>query len=586
VNRAVVIAIAIAVSLPALAGPPIRRGTQLPSPLTFPSENRRAPGLGATAQAAPVIPPARPKEAVLAVPQAPPPKEQVARIVEAAPKRPAQRVLHAAPGLEPQMKQALLDAINAETLDGAELGFFAMRVNDGAVVAEHGAGSLINPASNAKLITAAALLDTLHAEYRFKTEYFVQGNLRDGVLHGNLVVKGYGDPTIVSERLARVANELYLFGVERITGGIIVDGSYFDGVDEARGWETEEAPDRAYAAAVSALSVNFNATAVYVRPTSDGRPAIVQVDPPCEQVVLRGEILTERLGRGVHVVSQKDKSESGQEQTLLTVEGSVGAREAPFRSYRRVYAPLKHFGSTLVYFLRQRGVKVGQTVVEGTVPDGARLILVDRSPPLSEIVADLNHYSNNIIAETLIKALGAEVMGAPGTFDNGLAVARRFLEEKVGFVPGTYTFDNGSGLNDVNRFTARQMVKLLSYMSKDFESGTEYIASLAVAGTQGTIGFRMRDTPAERHLRAKTGTLRGVSALSGYVVEPDGDIVAFSFLSQGFNKGASPVWQVQNAIGIAFASGGAWRPDDEPIEVAETVSVRPATTERAPGGAP
>jgi D-alanyl-D-alanine carboxypeptidase/D-alanyl-D-alanine-endopeptidase (penicillin-binding protein 4) len=509
------------------------------------------------------------------------------------PPRPPPRVLTAAPGLEPQLKEALVEAINDPALDEADFGFMAVRLKDGAVLAETGSDTLINPASNAKLITAAAALDTLHAEFRYKTEYYVQGVLKDGTLQGNLVVKGFGDPTIVSERLMRVANELYLFGVERITGSVIVDGSYFDGNEEARGWELEEAPDRAYAAPISALSVNYNATAIYVRPGQAGAPATVKIDPPCEHVVLEGEVLTEKLGRGVKVFSQKDTSEDGKDQTLITIEGAVGAREAPFRMYRRVYAPLKHFGSVLTYFLQQRGVKMKHSVIEGKVPDGARLILVDRSPTLTEIVADLNHYSNNIIAETLIKTMGAEVMGAPGTFENGQIVARRFLEEKVGLQPGSYVFDNGSGLNDVNRFTARQIIKLLAYMSHDFEGGTEYTASLAVAGTQGTIGFRMRDTPAQRHLRAKTGTLRGVSALSGYVVEPDGDVVAFSTLSQGFKNGARSIWKVQNAIGVAFASGGRFDPEGEgEAEEGETVSDASATTtdpkpiEMSPGGAP
>lgn len=503
--------------------------------------------------------------------------------------RPAPRVLTAAPGLEAPLKAALTEAINAPALDNADFGFLAVRMKDGAVLAESGGDALINPASNAKLITAAAAFDTLHAEYRFKTEYFVQGTLKDGTLHGNLVVKGYGDPTIVSERLVRVANELYLFGVEKITGSVVVDGSWFDDVEEARGWEIEEAPDRAYAAPVSALAVNYNATSIFVRPTEPGQPAVVRVDPPCEHVVLEGTLMSERYGRGVRVYSQKDRSADGKDQTLLTVEGSVGFREAPFRMYRRVYEPLKHFGSTLVYFLQQRGVKVRHSVVEGRVPDGARLILVDRSPALTEIVSDLNHYSNNIIAETLVKAMGAEVMGAPGSFESGLAVARRFLEEKVGIEPGTYVFDNGSGLNDVNRFTPRQLVRLLQYMDRNFEGGVEYAASLAVAGTQGTIGFRMRDTPAERHLRAKTGTLRGVSALSGYVVQPGGEVVAFAILSQGFKNGASSIWKVQNAIGVALASGGRWRPEDE-VESEEGEAVSDASPSRpvemAPGGAP
>lgn len=507
------------------------------------------------------------------------------------PPRPPPRVLGASGGVDARLKASLTEAINEPALDGADLGVLAVRLRDGVVLGEVDADRLINPASNAKLVTAAAALHTLHAEYRFKTEYFVNGTLKDGTLFGNLVVKGYGDPTIVSERLMRVANELYLFGVERITGGIIVDGSWFDGVDEARGWEIEEAPDRAYAAAVTALAVNFNATSLYVRPTEPGKPAIVLVDPPSEQVVLEGVVMTEQLGSGLKAFSKKDESDDGKQITLLTVEGSVGARQSPFRTYRRVYAPLRHFGSTLVYFLQQRGVKVQHRIMEGPVPDGARLILVDRSPPLTEIVSDLNHYSNNIIAETLIKAMGAEVHGAPGSFDNGLKVARAFLEEQVGFQPGTYTFDNGSGLNDVNRFTARQMVRLLTFMLRDVEGGAEYTASLAVAGTQGTIGFRMRDTPAERRLRAKTGTLRGVSALSGYVADPAGELIAFSVLSQNIQDRVSGVWQVQNAIGAALASNGTWKPEPEATEVSEGEAVSDASPtaqkpEAAPGGAP
>ncbi len=511
--------------------------------------------------------------------------------VEEPEQRPAPRVLTTTAGLDAHLKEQLVTAINDAALDGADLSFVAQRLKDGKVLAEHGGDTLVNPASNAKLITSAAALDALHPEFRFKTEYYVQGVLRDGTLHGNLVVKGYGDPSIVSERLMRVANELYLFGVERITGSVIVDGSYFDDNEEARGWELEESPDRAYAAPVSALEVNYNATAIYVRPGTElGAPAIVHVDPPCEEVVLKGDVITDRFGRGVRVVSQKDKSEDGKDITALTVEGTVGMRQSPFRMYRRVYSPLKHFGSVLTYFLQQRGVHMRHSVIEGHVPDGARLILVDRSPRLTEVVANMNHYSNNIMAETLIKAMGAEVMGTPGTFENGLAVAHRFLETKVGFKPRSYTFDNGSGLNDVDRFTSREIVTLLGYMSRDFETGTEYASSLAVAGTQGTIGFRMRDTPAERRLRAKTGTLHGVSALSGYVVQPSGDVVAFSILAMGFKKGVSPIWKVQNTIGVALASDGKWHPEDEEDggEEGETVSdASPAhSSEPSPGGAP
>lgn len=483
--------------------------------------------------------------------------------------RPPPRTVTTSPKLPPALASALNTALNDEALDNVDTGFVVTDLETGEVLAESGGDLLINPASNAKMVTSAAVLDVLKPEYRFKTEYYVQGTIKDGTLFGNLVVKGYGDPTIVSERLAKVANELYLFGLEKITGNVIVDDSFFDANEEARGWELEEAPDRAYAAPVSALTVNHNAVAIYLRPASTiGQPAVVKVDPPSERVTVSGTIMTEALGANIHVVSQKDVDEEAApgvpaRGTLLTIEGSMGVREPPARIYRRVYDPSRHFGSTLTYFLQQRGTKMRHSVVKGPVPAGARLILVDKSNALKEVVEDLNHYSNNIIAETLIKTMGAEVMGAPGTFDNGLAVARDYLEKKAGFAPGSYVFNNGSGLNDVNRVTARQLTQLVRAVARDYEIATEWFTSLAVAGTQGTIHHRMRDTPAVRRLRAKTGTLRGVSALSGTIVRPDGRIVAFSILTQGYKTGAGPIWKVQNLIGAAFASDGAWKADGE-----------------------
>ena len=173
------------------------------------------------------------------------------------------------------------------------------------------------------------------------------------------------------------------------------------------------------------------------------------------------------------------------------------------------------------------------------------------------------------------------------TFENGLAVAREYLETVVGLAPGSYIFENGSGLNDVNRITARQLAQLTRAVSQDYEIATEWFTSMAVAGTQGTIGFRMKDTPAKRRLRGKTGTLRGVSALSGTVARPSGDVVAFSILTQGYKTGASHMWKVQNALGVALASDGLYDPDaKEDVEDGEAVtsSQTPGVVELASGG--
>lgn len=523
-----------------------------------------------------------------------------AAVLAAGPAAPSERVVEQAPPPAPprevrvheaangRLKGALQSILNAEALRDAEVSFMATSLDDGTVIAESSADRLINPASNVKLATAAAALDILKPEYRFKTEYYMKGVLKNGVLYGDLVVKGYGDPTVVNERLVRVANELYLFGIERVTGSVVVDASYFDDQDEPKGWDLEEAPDRAYAAGVSGLSFNYNAIAVYVRPGERGQPAIVKLDPPVEAATLEGDVRTGRWRGGLHIVSKHDRLTGN---TLLQVGGAVGYRDSPRRIYRRMWDPAHYFGSALVSFLQQRGVKVRHRVVKAKLPEGARLVLVDRSPTLTEIVNDLNHYSNNFIAETLVKAMskkapGAEEEDRPGNFKDGLAMVRQFLEQKVGFQPGSYVYENGSGLNDVNRLTARQVIQLLAYMKRDFEIGTEFVTSLAIAGTQGTIGFRMRDTVAERRLRAKTGTLRGVSALSGYVEDPAGDTIAFAILVQGYKGSVSPIWDVQNDIGLALASAGeSWTPEAElAAETVEAVMREPE--EPAKGGAP
>jgi D-alanyl-D-alanine carboxypeptidase/D-alanyl-D-alanine-endopeptidase (penicillin-binding protein 4) len=484
-----------------------------------------------------------------------------------------------------RVKEALIEILNDEALEKAEVSF-VVETLDGKLIAETGPDTLVNPASNAKLITAAAALHYLKPEFRFETEYYIRGRLKDGVVWGDLVVKGGGDPTVVTERLQRVANELYLFGVERITGAIVVDDSAFDNDLEAKGWAMEEAPDRAYAAPVSGLSFNYNAVGVYIRPGEIDKPAKVMVDPPNDYVVLEGEVETRRWGRRLRISSEEDGLKS-----LINVSGAIANRAPPRRYYRRIYDPPRYFGAALITFLRQRGVRVGNRVVKGKVPPGARLIYIDRSPALTEIVSDLNHFSNNFIAETLIKTIDANRKDweEPGTFKGGLRAAKDYLEDVVGLEKETYVFGNGSGLNDVNRFSARQLVKLLQTLPTDFEIATEFQSSLAVAGTQGTIHFRFRDTPAQRRLRAKTGTLRSVSALSGYVTDPDGEILVFSILTQGYKGPVSPIWEVQNEIGAVLVTEGmSWEPSVDPADpkaAGKPVAAKP-TAEPVPDPAP
>lgn len=492
------------------------------------------------------------------------------------------RVVKVSGAMPSLSRQALMGILQNEAMDGAEVSFMAYDLNSKEVLASSGADRLINPASNAKLITSAAALHLLGPEFRWETEYHATAPIVDGILNGDLIVKGSGDPTVVNERLASVADALYAKGLRKITGRIVVDDSVFDRNLEAKGWELEEAPDRAYAAPVSGLSLNFNAIGVQILPGKKNRPAVVRVDPPVSTAHIAGGIRTGSWVRRLRVGTEKHISRG---DTLVTVSGQVGYRDGPRKIYRRIYNPPMYFGSAFAGFLNRRGIQVRDASVAAPVPSGARLLYVDQSPRLTEVISDLNHFSNNFIAESVIKTIGSEfATSGPGTFDAGLKEVRAFLENDVGFVPRSYVFGNGSGLNDVNRFTARQLVQLLGFMHENYPLETDFKSSLAVAGTQGTIRNRMRNGPARQRLRAKTGTLRGVSALSGYVVDPENRELAFSILVQRYpsNVRVGKIWEVQNDIGEVLASAGtSWSPGAS-TQVAANDAVAPLASAIAP----
>jgi D-alanyl-D-alanine carboxypeptidase/D-alanyl-D-alanine-endopeptidase (penicillin-binding protein 4) len=180
--------------------------------------------------------------------------------------------------------------------------------------------------------------------------------------------------------------------------------------------------------------------------------------------------------------------------------------------------------------LTKRGIKLGgEKVVRAAVPPGARQLSSHYSPPLGVIVREVNKTSNNFMAEQLLKTLGAEVVGKPGTWPKGVQAVAKYLDG-IGIAEAGYKMVNGSGLYDADRFTPAQFVELLRHTYRDFRFAADFVGSLAVAGTDGTIGHRMEGSTAERWVRAKTGTLSGVSCLSGYAGAPGHLPLAFSIL--------------------------------------------------------
>ena len=198
--------------------------------------------------------------------------------------------------------------------------------------------------------------------------------------------------------------------------------------------------------------------------------------------------------------------------------------------------------------LMEKGIEVTGDVVPGTVPLEARTAAKHLSPPLADIIKLMNKPSDNWIAELLFKAIGAEVMGEPGTWQKGRDAVTAFLSETVGELPA-HRFVDGSGLSRYNLLNVELLTKLLGYMYRNFELMPEYLASLPIAGVDGTLRNRMQGVYAEKMLRAKTGTLSGVSALAGYAVTVDDEVFAFGILISHYVGSAVPARDIQDQIG-------------------------------------
>jgi D-alanyl-D-alanine carboxypeptidase/D-alanyl-D-alanine-endopeptidase (penicillin-binding protein 4) len=244
-------------------------------------------------------------------------------------------------------------------------------------------------------------------------------------------------------------------------------------------------------------------------------------------VTIAGRVTTARTGPAIPTVETVD---AGGGQTRVVLSGRVRVGAEPRTFLRRVVHPELYLGQTFLLALKKRGISVERPLQLGAVPpEGHRPLASHASPPLAVVVHDLNKRSSNFAAEQVLRTLGAEVGGRPGTWQKGLDAVAQYLES-VGIPRRAYQMTNGAGLYDSNRFSAEQLLIVLRTTLRDFRMSSELAASLAVAGADGTLGQRMGGTLAHRYVRGKTGTLATVSCLSGVAGAPGKAPLVFAIL--------------------------------------------------------
>jgi len=430
---------------------------------------------------------------------------------------------------------AQIDAAVADpSLAGAKIGIAVSDVESGKSVFAKNDGALLNPASNVKLFTTAAALAVLGPEYRWKTVVYADGPIAGGELKGRLFLKGHGDPTLVIEDLWRLVSDLWSMGVRKVSGDLAVDDTFFDDIRLGPGFEQKQ-EDLAFRAPNGALSLNYNAVGVHVLPgATDGAPARIVIDPQTPYFVVTNAANTVAVGRTILTVESKEAPD----HTEISVKGRVRMNDQGYYQLRRVAHPDLYTAHAFKELCARRGIKISGNVVRAATPATARALSAHYSQPLGVAVRDVNKRSNNFMAEQILKTLGAESIGRPGTWAKGIDAVAGFLE-RLGIARADYKMTNGSGLYDSNRFTPAQLVKLLATAYKDFRFAADFIGSLALAGADGTIGHRMEGGLAERFVRAKTGSLQGISCLSGYAGAPGRPPLAFAIFMNNLGDAAT-----------------------------------------------
>jgi serine-type D-Ala-D-Ala carboxypeptidase/endopeptidase (penicillin-binding protein 4) len=435
-----------------------------------------------------------------------------------------------APQLRDASSIAVRDAIAGATTWATSVkgrfGAEVLEMKTGASIGASGEHAQLNPASNTKVLTAAAVLDRFGPDYRFSTGLY--GKIRDGAV-SPVVIRGNGDPSLGTRDLWQMCLTLRDLGVRRVVG-IQVDQSYFDAdfVPPAFGQQPNEwAPFRA---PVSAVAVDRNTVTLNVVPAQSGAAAAVWFEPP-GFVDFRGSVQTRaaKAGDGVRLTVQP-----GTGRLRAEVAGYIGEDQPRLRFSKRADDPRLLAGHAVATLLKGFGIDVSGDVSLGGEKVRERLASVE-SAPLGVLVRELGKNSDNFYAEMLMKDLGGYVRGAPAHSRDGADAVLAWTKDAGGLEPGTAVV-NGSGLFDANRVSAHGMAAALRYAYLSSRIGAEFVAQLAVGGVDGTLRSRFKKYADRRIIRAKSGTLDQVIALSGYVLGPTTDsAVAFSFIAEGVN---------------------------------------------------
>ena len=455
----------------------------------------------------------------------------------------------------------MIDSLaDAPEFSNAHWGILVVDPERGDTLYSRNAGKLFMPASNMKILTSATALAQLGPDFRFRTVFATRGSVSNGTLDGDLLVIGRGDPSVSDHMLhdamiplRTIADSLAARGIHRITGRVVAAGNAFPSDVFGYGWTYADFED-SYSAPIDELLFNEGFSALHVhggeRP---GDPVRVDVMPAHSFPRVRVEATTiappaagdGRRGRGEGLRARKDSTTWD-----VILEGQIAAGDTAVIEVTH-HDPDVAYLAAMREALRDKGITVDDAASADTLGRIDTLATLS-SPPLSEILKALMKPSQNQIAEMLFRTVALEQTGA-GRADSARVVVSAQLAKWGVAVPAEAVVRDGSGLSRYDYISPRTVVRILDAMRRS-PHFTAYYDALPIAGVDGTIRNRMKGTPAQGNVHAKTGSVALARSLSGYVTTADQHMLIFSFLANNWTVPVTSVERVQDAIAARLAA--------------------------------
>ncbi len=409
------------------------------------------------------------------------------------------------------------------------IGIEVVSLTRGEKLFQKNANHLFVPASNLKLVTAAAALHLLGVDYRFETKLYTDGIIHHNTLKGNLYLHGSGDPELIFEDLEELIFQLKLLNIHKIEGNLYIDHTLFDEISQGPGWMWDEGAEY-WNAPMDALMLNHSCVDLWIKPAEAvGKSPRIYLEPKTAFVTVENRAQTS-LELGDLSVERRWMNQ----ENVIDVKGQISTQEETRHFTVAIEKPALYTAHVFREILLKAHLSFKGKVDFKKTPTEATLLAFHLSRPLSQIVEVMLKHSDNLIADCLFKKIGETRFGAPGTWQKGSQAINDFLAKEVGLNVEKAVIKDGSGLSRYNLLAPHQFIEFLSWMHNTFSCSSEFISALPIAGTDGSLIERMEKPEIKGFIRAKTGSMTGISSLCGYLTTRDGELLAFSILQNGF----------------------------------------------------